>query len=45
VQSLGDAGDLRGGLGRASRVVARDQNMNVAADFLRSGDGIERRGL
>ena len=42
VQHLGDARDLRGGLGRGARVVARHQHMDVAADLLRGGDRVER---
>ena len=36
---------LNDGSSYPARVVARDQNMNVTADFLRCGDGVERRAL
>ena len=38
---LGDAGDLRGGLGGFAGVVAGDQHVHVAAALGSRGDGVE----
>jgi hypothetical protein len=45
VQHLGDAGDRRRGLRGRPGVSARHQDVDVAADLLRSGYGIEGRRL
>src|SRR5437660_8534134 len=42
MQHLCHAGDLRSGLGRIPGVVASDEDVNLAADLLRGGDGVER---
>ena len=45
VQHFRHAGDLRRRLGCALRVVPGDQHVDVAADLLRGGDGVERRAF
>src|SRR5262249_29957635 len=44
-QHLGHAGQLGGGLGGGAGVVACHQQVHVAAELLRGGDGVEGGGL
>ena len=43
MQHLRHPADLRGGLGRFRGLVAGHQHVNVAADLLRRGNGVQRR--
>ena len=45
MQDSCDARNLRGGLRGRRRVVADDEKRQLAADLLRGGDRVERRGV